>query len=144
MYPCIVLLTHSIELYEQMMRINRKSGGTIAMWFVNLSNQWKSRNRKWLWCLCFAFPKGYSTLCNSTISLEHNYSIQAGAGWFPDSITSSLSCLISKGCTSSSEIYIITLLHQPPTLDWQVLSMQVMTSYLTKLLCPSLSLTRRE
>lgn len=69
MYPHIVHHTHSIKLYGQMMRINRKTTGTMAMWFVNLSNQWKSRNRKWLWCLCFFFPKGYSSLWQTVQSL---------------------------------------------------------------------------
>lgn len=46
MYPLFVHLAHCTELDGQMMRINTETTGTIAAWFVNLSNQWKSRNRK--------------------------------------------------------------------------------------------------
>ncbi len=66
------------------MRINRKTTGTIATWSVNLSNQWKSRNRNDFGA--FVLPsKGIQHFTpHRTISQEHNYSIQAGAGWFPD------------------------------------------------------------
>lgn len=86
MYPLFVHLAHCTELDGQMMRINTETTGTIAAWFVNLSNQWKSRNRKWLWSLCFAFPKGYSTLRQTArFSFQRDCSTRAAAGWFPDS-----------------------------------------------------------
>ena len=42
MYPLFVHLAHCTELDRQMMRINTETMGTIAVRFVNLSNQWKA------------------------------------------------------------------------------------------------------
>lgn len=39
MYPHTVHLIHSIKLYRQKIRIYRQTAATIAIWFVNLSNQ---------------------------------------------------------------------------------------------------------
>lgn len=128
-YPRIVHLTHSIQLYRQMMRINRKTTGTIAMWFVNLSNQWKRRNRKLLWCLCFAFPKEGTVLyAKQYISLEPSYSIQAGAQRFPNSRLLPHLLFDKKGLFRLlwNLYYNAT---SPSALGGQLLTMQVMTSH---------------
>lgn len=106
------------------MRINLKTTGTMATWFVNLSNQCKGRHRKWLW---------NSTLCQTVQSF---WNIIA---WYRlvQEIASSLSCLISA-------------VHAPLRLllwhfiNGQILTMQVMTSSPTMLLCHCLTLTSKE
>lgn len=111
------------------MRINRKTTGTIAMWFVNLSNQWKRRNRKLLWCLCFAFPKGGTVLyAKQYISLEPSYSIQAGAQRFPNSRLLPHLLFDKKGLFPLlwNLYYNAT---SPSALGGQLLTMQVMTSH---------------
>lgn len=109
-----------------MMRINRKTAGTKAKWFVDLSNQWKKQ--KWKMTTIQHF------MPNSTISLGHNYSTQAGAGWFPDSRL--------LPYFPAWEVLFMLLWDDlfSHFSDGHILRMQVMTSHPTKLLCPSLTL----